>query len=109
MVHILREMLDWTTTPGYGIREVLKFLCDTCGYQNKRILDTCIHEVNPKKLHYYNKLLHMPLYCIFFMCIIQIMTTGSSEVMKQTKDIQISSGYVLYKLFKNICLNIVYI
>ena len=35
-----KDMLDWTVIPGYGIKEVLRFLCDTYVYYNKRMLDT---------------------------------------------------------------------
>ena len=43
------ETLEWTAAPGYGIREVLKFLCDKCGYQNTKMHNTCIFQADEKQ------------------------------------------------------------
>ena len=59
-----KEMFDWIVTLDYGIKEMLRLPHDTCGYQKKRMIDTCICQINPKKLYYYIQLLHMLLYCM---------------------------------------------
>ena len=44
------DRLMWTVTPGWGIKEVVYLIDETCGYQTKRMDDTRIRNVDQNKI-----------------------------------------------------------
>ena len=46
---VFKDILEYTTTAGYGIKEVLKLLCKKCRYQHKMMSNTCICQVDASK------------------------------------------------------------